>query len=346
MLTSLSSNAIASKARAIYGKRLTNTNYSELLRLTTVSDVCGYLKTNTSYFKYLKGVNEMAIHRGQLENLLERSIFEKYFSLLHYDFSNNKGFFGYVIIHVEFAIILKTIIYINSGSFSDIISSIPSFLKDYIKFDLKELSKVKSFSDLLNVLKNTPYYSILKIYNAENGKVNYKDCELALKTYYYEWILSQIDKKYKGKTKKELIEIVKVEVELLNLSLIFRLKFYFQKDAEMIKTHIIPIYYKLSEKSIDELIETKTQEDFIKRIKLTSYNHQMKKIEFNYIEDYTKRLKYIINRKMIRSSSNAPIAFYALMSLMYIEVQNIIIIIEGVRYKNTNSEIQKLLILE
>lgn len=346
MLTSLSSNAIAAKARAIYGKRLTNLNYTELSRLTTVSDVCAYLKSNTNYAKYLKGVDESGIHRGQLENLIKRSVIDKYFSLLHYDFSTNKGFYGFVITNVETTVILHAIMFMNSGSSDDFISTIPAFLQEYIHFDLKALSKANNFDQLLEVLKQTPYFAVLKIYNASNGNINFKDCELALKTYYYKWTLEQISKSYKGKAQKELLDIVKSEIELLNISLIYRLKFYFKKPPEIIKSQIISIYYKLSKRSIEELIDLKTREDFIQKVKIYSHNPNSNDIDNNYIEDYTKRLRFNVNRKMMRSSTNAAISFYSLMTLMQIEIENIIIIIEGVRYNENDTEIQKLLILE
>ncbi|MEG0693608.1 MAG: V-type ATPase subunit [Oscillospiraceae bacterium] len=346
MLTSFSSNAITAKARAIYGRRLTNSNYTELLRLRTVADVATYLKTNTNYSQYLKGINEMQIHRGQLENLLNRSRFEKYFSLCHYDFTKDKGFYRYVISNAEISVILRAIMLLNSGSPQDIIVNIPSFMQEYACFDFMELSKIKCFDDLLTVLEHTQYKNVIKRFAAPNGNINLTDCELALKTHYYKMIFALIDKYYKGKTKKELYEIVLIEIELLNLSLIYRLKRYFKKPPEEIKLHILPFYYKLNQRSIDALLDGQHRQQFIEGMKLHVYNSNMKNVEFNYIEDYTKRLKYIINRKLMRFSTNAPISFYALMSLIQIEIENTIIIIEGIRYQDSPSEIQKLLILE
>lgn len=346
MLTSFSSNAITAKARAIYGHRLTTNQYTELLRLRTVSDVAAYLKTSSSYSPYLKGINEMQIHRGQLENLLNRSRFEKYFSLCHYDFTKDKGFYRYVISNAEVSVILKAIMLLNSGAAQEIIVSLPSFMQEYACFDFMELSKIKSFNDLLNVLEKTPYKNVLKRFNAPVGYIDVSDCELTLKTHYYKTIFALIDRYYKGKTRKELNEVVLIEIELLNLSLIYRLKRYFKKTSNEIKLQLLPFHYKLNRRSLDNLLEGQGKQKFIDDMKLRTYDSNMKNVEFNYIEDYTKRLKYILNRKLIRFSSNSAISFYALMSLVQIEIENIIIIIEGIRYQDAPSEIQKLLILE
>ncbi|MFZ2539921.1 MAG: V-type ATPase subunit [Oscillospiraceae bacterium] len=346
MLTTFSSNAITAKARAIYGHRLTNNNYAELLRLQTVSDVASYLKTNTSYSEYLKGISEMQIHRGQLENLLTRSRFEKYFSLCHYDFTKDKGFYRYVISNVEISVILRAIMLLNSGSPQEIIINLPSFMQEYACFDFMELSKIKCFDDLLAVLEKTQYKNVIIRFSAPNGSINFSGCELALKTHYYKMIFALIDRYYKGKTKKELYEIVLIEIELLNLTLIYRLKRYFKKSPDEIKLQLLPFFYKLNPRTLEDLLVNQKRQQFIDNMKLRAYHSHMKNVEFNYIEDYTKRLKYIISRKRMRFSSNAPISFYALMSLTQIEIENIIIIIEGIRYQDSPLEIKKLLILE
>lgn len=345
MLETLSSNAITAKAKAIYGKRLTPNNYTELLRLNNVSDVCAYLKNNTNYSVYLKGINESAVHRGQLENLLTRSRIEKFFSLCHFDFSRNQGFYRYIISNAEVGIILGGIMSINSGSPQDIAATLPTFIQDYACFDFKSFSKIKNFDDLLTVLEHTPYKNVLKRFNAPNGEINFRDCELTLKTFYYKTLLDQIDHYFKGDVKKELTQIVKIEIELLNLTLIYRMKRYFKKESSEILMQLLPFYYKLNKVALTELTQPMSKAEFVKKMRLSTYNSKMNGVDVNYIEDYTKRLKYMISRKMMRFSTNTPISFYSFMTLTQIEIENIIIIIEGIRYKKPGTEIQKLLIM-
>ncbi|WMJ22613.1 V-type ATPase subunit [Paludicola sp. MB14-C6] len=346
MLTSFSSNAIAAKARAIYGKRLTVNNYNDLLRLSTVADVCAYLKNNTSYSKYLKGIDESTIHRGQLENLLKRSRIEKYLSLCQYDFSSNNSFYQFAITNAEIHIILNTIILLGSHNTTEIISKIPSYLQDYSCLDFKEIANVKSYDDLIKVLEHTPYRNILKSFMNSNDEINYRDCEHSLKTFYYNNLIDTIEKSYTGKTRATLLQMVKTEVDITNLGIIYRLRKYFNAPPEEVKRYLLPFYYKLNPKTIEDLLSTTSKEDFIQKMRLNAYTVKMQSVNFNYIEDYTKRLKNLLSRKMMRFSTHAPIPFYALSLLTEIEVDNIIKIIEGIRYQNESSQIQKLLILE
>lgn len=346
MLTSLSSNAITAKCKAIYGKRLTNADYHELLRQRSVADVAAYLKNSTSYSAYLSSVEESQIHRGQLEHLLERSLFDKFTRLTHYDFSKGRGFYHYAVSHIEVSFLIEAIILLNANKPQEIILKAPTTMQKYFCFDMMKLSRVTSFSGLLDALRGTAYYSVLRHFDAPNGSIDLSRCEQALKEHYYKSILQSIEKNYRGKTRRELKEVILIEIELINLSLIFRLKTYFKRPPEEIKRELLPFSYKLNKKAMDILIGAESDQDFISKMHLSSYSNKMQAVEFNYIEDYTKRLKFIIGRKLVRSSTKAPIAFYSLITLLQVEIDNLKTIIEGIRYQNSPSEIEKLLILE
>lgn len=344
MLANSSKNAITAKARAIYGKRLKTQNYNELVALDNVSDIAQYLKTHTYYSKYLKGINELTIHRGQLESLLVRSRFEKFTTLTKYDFSNKKGFFNYLVHDTEISIILRSLILLNANSTKDIITSIPIYTRDYTCFDLMELSKINDFNDLLEVLSHTSYYKILKPLNAPNGQINLSMCEHVLKLFYYKTILESIDNNYKGTTKKDLHDLILLEIELLNLNIIYRMKLYFKSSNEEVQAKIIPYYYKLSQSKLELLIASPSADDFFKDVKFNRYSNKIKDVNFNYIEDYTKRLSFILNRNFVRSGKSPEISFYAFMFLTQIEISNLNTIIEGIRYKTSPDEIKSLLI--
>ena len=65
----------------------------------------------------------------------------------------------------------------------------------------------------------------------------------------------------------------------------------------------------------------------------------------SYIEHYTNRVSYQINRKYLHFSTNAAVVFLAYFTLSELELGNIINIIEGIRYQVAAEEIRKLLIL-
>ena len=63
------------------------------------------------------------------------------------------------------------------------------------------------------------------------------------------------------------------------------------------------------------------------------------------IESYLRRFCYRLERRLLRFTTQAPVAMYTFIALRRIEVNNIITVIEGVRYHVPQEEILKLLIL-
>lgn len=67
---------------AMYGRRLTERNYTELLNCHSVNEVANYLKNRTAYADIFEGTTTTDIHRGQLETMLKKRVFDQYaFSL-------------------------------------------------------------------------------------------------------------------------------------------------------------------------------------------------------------------------------------------------------------------------
>ena len=129
MLSSFASNAILSKARAMYGKRLREENYRDLLNCKTVSEVAGYLKNRTSYSGILAGINENEVHRGQLEGKLRQKLFEDYASLCRYELSVGEHFADYLLEHGEIEQILHSLMYLDAGNPEEYLFSLPAFFK-------------------------------------------------------------------------------------------------------------------------------------------------------------------------------------------------------------------------
>lgn len=82
MLKSFSNKSIATKARAMYGARVTPGDYEELLKKRSVGEIAAYLRDNTHYREVLTQMDPAAIHRGQLENLLRSLRYIQYQRLI------------------------------------------------------------------------------------------------------------------------------------------------------------------------------------------------------------------------------------------------------------------------
>ena len=320
MLSSCSSNAILAKIRAILGKRLTEADYAQMARKSDVGEVAALLKENPSYAIALRNVDENAVHRGQLEGLLKKDLFYKYSALRRYDFSG-RDFYDFVITEKEIDEIIRRIILLQSGENTDFVVDLPSYMP------------------------HTPYPAILRGLGREDiREVNVMDCEYALYSYYYQKLHETIRRQFGGETRNQLLDAVDTEIELLNVQNLFRLKLYFHFDEPRIRQYLYPYSHRYRKSQIDALLAAGNFQEMY-RVLAPDADDKDQVPEEDGIEPYTSRLRYRLERRMLRFTTKAPVAMYTFLSLRRIEVQNIITVIEGVRYHMPQEEIMKMLIL-
>ena len=309
MLDSYSNNVIAAKARGMYGKHVSREQYEELLRCRTVSEVASYLKTQTHYRSALENINPANIHRGQLENMLRREVFEEYSKMYRYLNVKRESIFHYLIMEEEIVEILRMLLLIKADNAESFIMDLPAYLISKANVDLMAVAKVKTYDELIEVLKGTEYAQILQRFHPDSKvpTINYVACEHAFYEYFFKRYFSMIKKVYKGRTQKELEELLLTRIELLNLTSIYRTKVFFGAKSATVARRLYPYRFKLREKQIQNMIEAPDKESLEKIIASTAYARQLPFQEYSYIENYTKRVSYQISRKYLHFSTNAAV---------------------------------------
>lgn len=347
MFDSYSSKAIMAKARAMYGKRITTEQYNSMLHCRTVSEAAGFLKTQTHFSSALSEIAENNIHRGQLENLLHRAEFENYSKLYRYLTDSHENLFHYIIMEQEIKEILRMVLLLKADNTRSFILDLPGHLIHRANIDLMAVAKITSFDELIAVLHHTEYGEILKKFRPSEEKpgIDYVRCEHEFYEYFYHQFFSMIKRRYKGSEQDELLDLLKLKIELLNISHIVRCKTYLNTPTADIVKSIYPYYYKLSARQLEKMINVSDRESFNDLMEASPYRKYFAAGDYPYIESYTERIEYEINRKKLHFSIHASVTFFAYYILSQIELINITNIIESIRYQVPEEEIRKLLIL-
>ncbi|MBR0575344.1 V-type ATPase subunit [Proteiniclasticum sp. BAD-10] len=350
-MKNMDSPAIASKAKAMYGNRLKQEDYEELIRKRSVPEIAAYLKNETDYGASLKDIYENTIHRGQLEQLIRRHMFQRLLKLLKFSQLTKNEFYKMNLIQREIDIILMSVRALtpdkfeDDDRFDDMVMSLPVFLNDYLSFNMAALPSAKTFGDILKVLERTPYHGILQAYPPDKeGKLDYTSMERELQSYYYEYVFEVINRTFKGKRKKELLEIYRTQIELSNITKIYRFKKFFKVTNAEIRKAMLGNKTRMSRAQIDELIELPTAEDVLKALESSKYHLYIDDDDYVFIEYYANKIKYNLAKRYMHFSIDAPLIFTAYSILFETEVQNLVNIIEGIRYETPIEEIEKLLI--
>lgn len=345
MLTSFSSNAILAKAMTMYGRHLKEQEYTDLLHCHTVTDVAVYLKKQTVYAKALTAMNESNVHRGQLEALLKAKLLDDFAALCRYELSVGEHFSDYLIHRGEIDQILSVLRLLSAGRSQEYLLSLPVFFNSHTSLNLFSLAKVKTFAELLDALGNSKYRRIIeKCCSDETLPPDFNLIENALFLYLYTGVFETIQKQTHGDEKEELLEVFGRQVDLLNMLRIDRLKRYFSASPDMVRSMVIPFHYKIPPRTLNEMIEARSADDAFDIFSGTSYGKMLKKHPLENPSDFSNRCQYDICRTKMFFSTHASVVMLSYVFLAEIELENIIKIIEGIRYGLPQKEIAGMLI--
>ncbi len=345
MLTSMSSKVILAKAMTMFGRRLTGQGYTDLLNCRTVTEVAMVLKKETIYAKALTGMNESTVHRGQLEALLRANLLNDFAALCRYELSVGSHFSDYLIRRGEIGQLLSCLRLLSVGRSEEYLLSLPVFFNAHTELNLFALAKVKTFQEFLDALGGSKYRAIIERCRPDEiMPVDFTLIENALYLYLYQGVFEIIRKFAHGLEKEELLALFGSKVDLLNMLRIDRLKRYFRFSPDIIRSMVFPFHYKIPPRVLNDMIEAPDADSAFDLFSATGYRKLLEKHEFQNHDDFADRCMYDICQKQMYFSTHASVVMLSYIFLSEIELENIIKIIEGIRYGLPQKEIAEMLI--
>lgn len=342
---SYASNAVLSKARAMYGKKISIKNYDELLAFRNIPDITSYLKKKTLYGEVLKDINENDVHRSDLEERLKLKIFMDFETLGRYDISVGQHFCDYFISRAEIDQFMHTLLMICAGKPSKHILPKYDFFYDHTKIDLNILNEAQSYDDILNSVKRTKYYDIFSKFKPKNNeKINISGLETSLYSYLYSVIFGIINKYVKGSAKKQLDSFFKLYIDLSNLVRITRMKKFYKLSSNYMMDLIIE-GGTIKKDNLRKFIENPSNKQMMLDMKNTPMGRKWFSRNLDIIDKVPRNMRYNWCKHNIRFSTSPAVVLMSYVFLEEIEILNLISIIEGVKYRLPPEEIKKTLIL-
>ncbi|WP_162140271.1 V-type ATPase subunit [Haploplasma axanthum] len=338
-------NALVTKARSIYGKLLKDEDFNQLIKKRTVGEVAAYLRAHPFYFEAFSGVSDQNINRKRLEEIIRKYHFTQTLKLIKFAANKNKPFYEINVIEKEHQIIMSMLKSYISDDKYDVINDLPIFFDRYSKLDLYEISKTKNIKELVVALKGTVYEKIMNPYvNVTNDQIHFNQFEMLLEQRYNEYVSIQIKKFFKGKVEKDLLNILNTRTELNNVVKVYRLKKFYHTSDDEIKSILVNKYNPIKESKLNALLNVETPEDLLKNVLKNRYEN-LASVDKNYIENYMDSISYQLAKKTLLYSQKAPLVYMSYLTISDVEIDNLIHIIEGIRYGVPESEIREIIII-
>ncbi len=327
----------------MYGQRLTENDYNKLLACNSVPEILTYLKNNGRYGHLLGKLSENTIHRGELEMVLRRQLFDDYEALCRYELTVGGDFSDYTVTKAEIAQIMHYLIMLSAGNPHEFYSILPKYFSKVSSVNFTAMAGAETYDEFLAVLKKSPYYKILEPFKPKKGeRINLPSIENALYNYMFGKIY-QIIEKTQGDEHKALRDMFYTNIDLRNFTRIFRLKKYYKLPPDEIKKHLLP-FGTLKQRQIDDMCNASDTKELFAIMQQTSSGKVITKINYTFVLEIPKRALYEDSYRSMYFSVSPIVVLIAYYNLAEAEINNIINIIEGVRYKADIEKIRRLLI--
>lgn len=331
--------AVNTKLRAILGLFLSNEDYMKLISMDSVADIARYLKQRTHYSEALEGVNAEAIHRGELEVILRRYSVDLLMRLRYYFKDEARNFLKVLYMRFEVEDLKLLIRALFTGQDLAKAGGSLVYIGRYGDLDYKKLVSSRSFSELVDHLKGTSYYTYLYPLALKDNTESLFRTEMALDLAY-----AAIYKRHLEKlTPAEQAMIYRIQgmrADLLNLQFIYRgIKFY-HLPGDILLNYTLDFNGSLNHARLKELCQCKDEAEIEAKMKNSRYSflfdhHKTRDI---FMERRMNRYLYYKLLKIRRMNRMDIVQTVIFFDLLEIEIRDIITIVENIRYRNEEPE--------
>ena len=211
------------------------------------------------------------------------------------------------------------------------LSELDYIIGSKLKIDVNKLRNSENVEQFIFNLHGTEFFEFMNKCYQETKSLF--ELEMKLDLYYYLKLDKAIDKHLNDNDKSILKKINGIEIDLTNISIMYRIKKYYKIANEKIWGYLIPLGYKLKKDDITEFLATNNLSDMENMICDSFYGRWFKKESFNNIEKVIYDCLSEIYCHIYLNSNDSIFGVIYYFYLKKLEINNITSLIEGVRYK-------------
>lgn len=327
--------AIHAKLNGMYSQKLKKADFEELMKQNTTTQVIALLKNLSSDFNNLEDNPQRIKIKKLLDDILIKDI-KKIYRLLN---QQEKRIFENFISIYEIKCIKSIFRKLSSGNIMQEKSNDVENWTTQLFKHLSGLAKVKNYEEFIQILKKTSYIEIFQKYSSNIEEINVFNVENQLDKFYFENMMNLAKK-----NNRKLENMIGQQVDLNNILWIYRTKKNYNFSKEQCINVCIPFFYQLKKKELENLLQTNTVKEMINILKKTFYARY---INFENTSDFAEQIDqylYRLYKKCFRNNIFEISAIYAYINMIEQENNDIMNIVEGIRYGLSKEEILKKLI--
>lgn len=324
------SGSACTKVKAMFGMRITGSEYENLITRNSIPLVVSFLEAHPLYKDVMKGTDENSIRRSDLENLIRKGLSTDYKKLEYFMSDRDKEMLRTYTLRSEIEFILRLIIQLRNKAGvnkEEIMLIVPQSY--YVKYsdNMMSLLTADTLKGLIDLMKNTKYVDVLDEYDLES--VDTAVIETALFNHLYRMVFKLIDANYQREEADGLKRQLGMRIDIENIRRVIRLKKYFS-NLDYNK-YILKFGYRLSPAVLCEIISSSDMAEELAAF-IPIYGIYYNEASLTNSDESKHRIQLSLDRNILRMSKSASESAIAYLSIKAIEIKNLFHIIESIRY--------------
>lgn len=347
--------ALTAKTKCLMGRLLSEDELIYLSGIKTVGEIAVYLREKTAYGETMREMNLTQANRRKLEYYIKKTVFADYLKMRRFTHGEERNYISLLLGKYDIEYMLNAWRYCigrakmneeakklwdESDGYhpSEGILELYTIYGQKSKLDLGRLKDAETVRDFLRAIEGTEYR---KIFAAGEGG-DYAEIEYEIYTEYYKKLMAAAESfKSEGESLKTALTTA---VDVKNLEQIYRMRYNFGMTAAETAKRVIPFRYKLKKKDISDLVSIDDRQKYLARCNATYYG---RKADFTAAPVSAAGSAYLYKLYKSTSLKNSS-SFDVIVKYFYLketEIDNLVFIIEGVRYGMNPEEIKSNLIM-
>lgn len=334
-ISSLMYPSIHAKLKGMYAQKLKKADLEELLKQNTTTQAIALLKSLNENFKPLEDNPRRIKIKILLDNMLIHDIQKIAFLLNH---TEKEIFFQFISLY-EIKCIKSIFRKLSSGSvLNEQTIELENWPSQLFK-NLKGISEVKTYQEFLKFIEKTRYKPIFQKCKDKIDEINIFQLENQLDKFYFQEMM-KIAKKHNHK----LEDMLGKQIDLNNMIWLYRVKENGNFSKEQLRDILMDDFYHLKKSELESLLATEYPKEWKEILQATYYGKSIHFDDIRNLEEQVNQYLYQLYKKCFKGNIFDISVIYAYINMIELENNDIMNIVEGIRYHLSREEIRKKLL--
>ena len=326
-------DALAVKAKAMYGRRVHREDLLRLTGLTTIDAIAEELRQLPGWSEATAALPEgELLTRAKLERALRDQVRREGLRLSAFAAREDRPILEFSLRRTELELILAALRRLHANLFKEV-DALPSAWQHRTQIDPEALRRCSNFAELVEAVKRSIYYRALhRLLTEDSSLPEYSSTEALLWSVYFKYLMELSCKRYKGDVRKMLESTVGAQMDLMNLLHALRMKRYFPETDNFLPV-LVPYHYRVKPEQIHAMCTAPSLDAAMEFIDATPYAGVFRGAKMEELQDLYHTTLYKTCRRQLVMSKPSVYSAVAYLNLRELELQAVVTAVEASKYQ-------------